>query len=44
MFVPGVATGVVKLDGSSEVKIVAVDGDRIYRALRVAKRAFVKPG
>jgi hypothetical protein len=29
VFVPGVATGVVKLEGNSEVKMVAVDGESV---------------
>lgn len=43
VLVPGVATGVVKLEGSSEVKMVAVEGDRTYLAFRVAKRELVNP-
>jgi len=43
VFVPGVATGVVKFEGSSEVNMVAVDGDRIYLELRTDKRLEVKP-
>ena len=41
---PFVGTGVVKFEGSSEVNIVAVDGERRYLALRVANRASLKPG
>jgi len=41
--VPGVATGVVKFDGSSEVKMVAVDGERTYLELRTDNRLEVNP-
>lgn len=41
--VPGVATGVVKFEGSSEVNIVAVEGDKTYLAFNVAKRELVNP-
>ena len=40
---PGVATGVEKFEGSSEVKIVAVEGDKMYRAFRTDIRLAVKP-
>lgn len=40
---PGVATGVVKFDGSSEVKMVAVDGERTYLELRTESRLEVNP-
>ena len=43
MFVPGVATGVVKLEGSSEVKMVAVEGDKVYRVANVASKLAEKP-
>ena len=43
VLVPGVATGVVKFDGNSEVKMVAVDGDRTYLELRTDNRLDVKP-
>lgn len=42
VFAP-VATGVVMLDGSSEVKIVALDGEMRYREFRVATKASLKP-
>ncbi len=35
--------GVERFDGSSEVKIVAEDGEMRYLALRVARRASLKP-
>lgn len=38
-----VATGVVKFDGSSEEKMVALEGEMRYLALRVASRASLKP-
>ena len=43
MLVPPVCKGVEKLDGSSEVKIVAVEGDRVYLVAKVDKSAGVKP-
>lgn len=43
VLVPGVATGVVKFDGNSEVKMVAVEGDRTYLVLRTESRLAVKP-
>jgi hypothetical protein len=43
VFVPGVATGVEKFEGSSEVKMVAVEGERMYREVRTERRAGVKP-
>ena len=44
VLVPPVCKGVEKLDGSSEVKIVAVEGDRVYLVAKVDKSACVKPG
>jgi hypothetical protein len=41
--VPPVGKGVEKLDGSSEVKIVAVEGERVYLVARVARSAGVNP-
>ena len=38
-----VATGVVKLDGSSEVNIVALEGDMRYLAFSVAIIASFRP-
>ena len=38
-----VATGVERLDGSSEVKIVALEGEMRYFAWSVARRASLKP-
>ena len=38
-----VARGVEKLEGSSEVKIVAEEGEMRYFAVRVARRASLKP-
>lgn len=38
-----VAMGVVKFEGSSEVKIVALGGEMRYLAFRVAARASLKP-
>lgn len=35
--------GVVKFEGSSEVKIVALEGEMRYLAFRVAIRASLKP-
>ena len=43
VLVPPVGNGVEKLDGSSEVKIVAVEGERVYLAASVERRAGVKP-
>lgn len=40
---PGVATGVVKFEGSSEVNMVAVDGESVYRADSSAVSAGVNP-
>lgn len=37
------ATGVVKLEGSSDEKIVALDGDMRYRAVKVASNASLNP-
>ncbi len=37
------ATGVVKLDGSSEVKMVALEGDMRYLEFRVPIKASLKP-
>lgn len=39
-----VAAGVVKLEGSSEVKIVVEEGEMRYLAWRVARSASLKPG
>ena len=39
-----VASGVEKFDGSSEVKMVALEGEIRYLALIVAKRASLNPG
>jgi len=38
-----VAAGVVKLEGSSEVKIVVLEGEMRYLAWRVARSASLKP-
>lgn len=38
-----VATGVVKLEGSSDEKIVALDGDMRYLAVKVASNASLNP-
>lgn len=38
-----VATGVVRLEGSSEVKIVALEGEMRYFAVRMARRASLNP-
>jgi hypothetical protein len=43
VLVPPVGNGVEKLDGSSEVKIVAVEGERVYLAARVDRSAGVNP-
>ena len=37
------ATGVVMLDGSSEVKMVALDGDMRYLEFKVPIKASLKP-
>ena len=42
MFAP-VATGVVKLEGSSDEKIVALDGEMRYLAFSVANKDSLKP-
>ena len=42
MFAP-VASGVDMLEGSSEVNIVALEGEMRYFELRVAIRASLKP-
>ncbi len=42
MFAP-VAAGVVKLEGSSDEKIVALEGEMRYRAFSVAIKASLKP-
>ena len=42
MFAP-VARGVEKLEGSSEVKIVAEEGEMRYLAVSVAMRASLNP-
>ena len=39
-----VGMGVEKVEGSSEVKMVAEDGEMIYLAARVERRASLKPG
>lgn len=41
--VPFVGTGVEKFEGSSDVKIVAVDGDSVNLELMVPRSALVKP-
>jgi len=38
-----VAAGVVKLEGSSDEKIVALEGEMRYRAFSVAIKASLKP-
>lgn len=38
------ATGVVKFEGSSEEKIVALDGEIRYLAFNVANNDSLKPG
>ena len=38
-----VATGVVKLEGSSDEKMVALDGDMRYLAIKVASNASLNP-
>ena len=38
-----VATGVEKFDGSSDVNMVALDGDIRYRELRAASSASLNP-
>ena len=38
-----VATGVVKLEGSSDEKMVALDGDIRYLAVNVASKASLNP-
>ncbi len=43
MFAP-VATGVVKLDGNSEVKMVALEGEMRYLLLSLATKASLQPG
>ena len=42
MFAP-VATGVVILDGSSDVKMVALDGEIRYLEFKVPTKASLKP-
>ena len=42
VFAP-VATGVVTLDGSSEVKMVALEGDMRYLEFKVPIKASLKP-
>lgn len=42
MLVPPVGMGVEKLEGSSEVKMVA-DGERTYFCVMVLSRAWVNP-
>jgi hypothetical protein len=39
-----VPIGVERLEGSSEVKIVALEGEMRYLLVRVARRASLKPG
>lgn len=39
-----VGIGVEKLEGSSEVKIVALDGETRYLEFKVASKASLKPG
>ena len=43
VLVPPVGNGVEKFDGSSDVKMVAVDGERVYLVERVERRAGVNP-
>ena len=43
VLVPPVGNGVEKFDGNSEVKIVAVEGERVYLVASVERRAGVKP-
>lgn len=38
-----VARGVERLEGSSEVKIVALEGEMRYLVLRVVRRASLNP-
>lgn len=40
---PPVGIGVDKFDGSSDVKMVAVEGDRVYRWARTPSNPSVKP-
>lgn len=42
VFAP-VATGVVRLEGSSEMNIVALEGEMRYLAVRVERSASLKP-
>jgi hypothetical protein len=43
VLVPPVGKGVEKLEGSSEVKIVAVEGESVYLLARVCRSAGVNP-
>jgi hypothetical protein len=43
VLVPPVGKGVEKLEGSSEVKIVAVEGESMYLLARVERSAGVNP-
>lgn len=43
MLVPPVGRGVERLEGNSEVKMVAVDGDKVYFCAKIESRAGVKP-
>ena len=43
MLVPGVPIGVEKFEGSSDVKMVALEGDSVYLVDRVESNAGVKP-
>ena len=40
---PPVGKGVEKLEGSSEVKMVAVEGESVYLQARVERSAAVNP-
>ena len=43
MLVPPVGIGVEMLEGSSDVKMVALEGDKVYFCPSIAMRAAVKP-
>jgi hypothetical protein len=43
VLVPPVGSGVDRLEGSSEVKMVAVEGDKVYFCASTASRAGVSP-
>lgn len=40
---PPVGKGVERFEGSSEVKMVAVDGDKVYFCVSLESRAEAKP-